>query len=398
MDPELWLSVFEKESYEDSVESLEYHNYRPFSSDSNFANNDEIRISILSEDRLFLPSLSQLYIEGSFETTDDGAKLVNNAYAFLFEEIRYLLSGKELDKTRNVGYASLLKGMATMNKAELQSNESAGWSIKHDSTTLLAGKKKFNATIPLKLLLGFCESYKKLIIKSRQELILRRAHTDDNVIHAENGAITITKIEWRMPHVILSDKANLKLLRSLNPHRPIKVPFRRWELHETVLKENVSDRWVIKTSTLLEKPRFIIFGFSVGKNNNIKSNNSEFNPGRLRNFKLFLNTKSFPYGKQEMDIEQGKCSDVYYDYANFRSNYYNEEAASDPILDYASWKLNPVYVLDCSRQPDSDKPGSTIDVQFEFESSTTFEKNTICYCLLIHDCLIEYNPLTNIVQ
>ncbi|KYN12370.1 hypothetical protein ALC57_15485, partial [Trachymyrmex cornetzi] len=54
-------------------------------------------------------------------------------------------------------------------------------------------------------------------------------------------------------------------------------------------------------------------------------------------------------------------------------------------------------VIDCSRQNESVK-SATVDIRIEFECMENIPLNTTAYCLIIHDRVIEYNPLTNVIR
>ena len=47
--------------------------------------------------------------------------------AYLFEQIRYELNSVEIDKTRNLGAATLLKGLASMTSEEYKSSSNSGF-------------------------------------------------------------------------------------------------------------------------------------------------------------------------------------------------------------------------------------------------------------------------------
>jgi len=92
--------------------------------------------------------------------------LGNNCVAFIFDEIRYELNGVEIDRNRNVGITSILKNYVTVSSDRSVILRNAGW----DALTTAAGY--FNFCVPLYVLLGFCEDYKRVVINARHELIL----------------------------------------------------------------------------------------------------------------------------------------------------------------------------------------------------------------------------------
>ncbi|XP_011635287.1 neurofilament heavy polypeptide-like [Pogonomyrmex barbatus] len=52
-------------------------------------------------------------------------------------------------------------------------------------------------------------------------------------------------------------------------------------------------------------------------------------------------------------------------------------------------------IIDCSRQNESVK-NATVDVRLEFETKENVPMNTTAYCLIVHDRMVQYNPLTNV--
>src|SRR5436190_22138464 len=108
----------------------EYHSHNPYAS-SKLANNDEIRIPIQQQDVYTLPCESYLYIEGKVTKKDgtDGTTVpfINNPMAFLFEEIRYELSGITVDATKKLGVTSTLKGIVSFTPNETTYLKAAGW-------------------------------------------------------------------------------------------------------------------------------------------------------------------------------------------------------------------------------------------------------------------------------
>ena len=82
-------------------------------------------------------------------------------------------------------------------------------------------------------------------------------------------------------------------------------------------------------------------------------------------------------------------------YARFRKAYYGCDdtyLGIDDIIRYG-----PFVVIDCSRQNDSVK-SATVDVRIEFDCKENIPANTTAYCLIIHDRMVEYSPLNNIVR
>lgn len=389
------LDLFEGVTFDESVVKYEYHGYLPYSS-TTYDYNDEIRIPINKTDIYTQLSESFLYIEGEFQAKDGTklAELVNNPYMFLFSEIRFELNGVEIDRVRNPGIASTLKGYASFNSAEKNAASIAGW---HMDTTATPTKHttNINACIPLKYLLGFFEDYKKIIINARQELVLIRSHDDRNMYKGGESTFKLNKLQWHVPHVIVNDEIKLQIYKQMD--KDIYISFRQWELHELPsLKENSIEKWALRTTTELEKPRFVIVGLQVNRKDNIEANSSEFDSANIRNIQLYLNTNVYPYIKYNLNFPKGKYALAYYDYSQFQKQYYGY-AHNDPALTYATYKNHPVFVIDCSKQTETIQT-SSVDVQLELEAHDKFAAKTLVYCLILHDAIYRYNPSTGEVR
>jgi len=78
----------------------------------------------------------------------------------------------------------------------------AGW----DAQTTAVGY--FNFCVSLYVLLGFREDYKRVVINAHHELILVRVRNDNNCLMgdpATEPTVKLFKVQWRMPHVLLSE-------------------------------------------------------------------------------------------------------------------------------------------------------------------------------------------------
>ncbi|XP_011706267.1 PREDICTED: uncharacterized protein LOC105461468 [Wasmannia auropunctata] len=201
-----------------------------------------------------------------------------------------------------------------------------------------------------------------------------------------------------MPHVILNDVNKLSLLRTLESGRYVSLGFRSWDLYEfPLLQSTTKHSWAVKTATQLEKPRYVIFALQTDRRNNLAKDPSIFDNCNLTNVKLYLNSENYPYDDMNLDIEHKKFAILYDMYVKFQKAYYGH-ANHKALLEYRQFlQYSPLVVIDCSRQNESIK-SATVDVRIEFECQQNIPDNTTAYCLIIHDRLVEYNPLTNVVR
>nr|XP_046491122.1 uncharacterized protein LOC124223324 [Neodiprion pinetum] len=214
------------------------------------------------QDLCVLPSKSSLHISGKLLKSDGTAAaittLVNNAICHLFEDVRYELNAVEIDKCENVGLTSLLKGFASLNPGQSWLMENAGWLDVQETKKLTDADGNFDVVIPLSMMLGFAEDYRKIVVNAKHELILTRSKSDVNAIvqnQDEDFRIVIDQVEWLVPYVKLSDQRKVALLNFIEKDTPVSMSFRSWELYEyPLLPATTKHVWTVKTSTHLEKP------------------------------------------------------------------------------------------------------------------------------------------------
>lgn len=392
--------------FDESVSHYEIHAHQPYTT-SNFNNSDEIRISIQHQDLNLLPSRSCIHVIGKLVKSDGSAlsrtSLVNNGICHLFEEIRYELNAIEIDRCKNVGLTTVMKGWPSFNPSQKTILENAGW-LCEDAYSITNAAGFFDVFIPLNTILGFAEDYRKIIVNMKHELVLSRSRTDLNAVvqTAHNDAyepfkIEISKIEWLMPYVQLSTQYKIRLLRQIEKNKPISMSFRSWELYEyPTLPTSSRHVWTVKTSNQLEKPRFVILGFQTNRKHQNNRNASLFDHCSLSDVKLFLNSQYYPYCNLNLDIDRNQFAVLYDMFANFQHSYYGKNA--EPMLTKAQFINNlPLIVIDCSKQNDSLK-NAPVDVRLEFESKNNFPADTSAYCLILHDRIIEYNAVSGDVR
>jgi hypothetical protein len=394
-----FLDVTGKSQFDDSVIKITHHSYLPHNTLA-INNSDEIRICINNQDLLTLPCKSYLYIKGKIDNHEKG-HFINNAFAFLFDEIRYEVAGKEIDIVRNPGISSLMKILCSHNKKLTNVAFDTDENLKkfHKSG-------KFSVCVPMELLMGVFEDFNKVLVNVKQELVLKRSKNDYNCVlttttySATAGTadvipkITLETIQWVMPHIVPSDSEKLQLQKMLLQNKNLQIAFRSMELHELPsCPKTKKHTWSVKTSSNMEKPRFVIFGFQTERDNKPRKRSDEFDHCKLKNLKVFLNSEYYPYQDLNLDFENGDIAKAYEMFLRFRESYYN--VVLDPMISRTDFiNKYPLIVIDCSRQNEAIKEG-VVDIKLEIECDQNIPDETSAYCLIIHDKVYEYNPLTN---
>lgn len=387
---------------DNSITSIQYHSYTPYTSSFNY--NDEIRIGIQNQDLYVLPHESNIYIEVSMESTATDAatvhnvSFVNNFIGHLFDEIRYEINGFEVDRCKNVGISSIMKGLCSYTKSETKGLQSASW----EWTDRTVAPGHFNVCVPLKTLLGFCEDYKKAVINVKHELILVRARSDINCFKGQDDTIKIiiNKVQWRIPHIRVDDHMRLTLLKLIEKRQFISMPYRSWDLYEYPnLPQTNKHVWTVKSADKLNKPRYIIMGFQTNRKNIIAANASEFDRCNISDVKVHLNSECYPYENMNIDFTRNNIAHLFQMYCKFQESYYHDQSKNPafPYYTLVQFSESPLFVFDCSRQEDSLKH-STVDVRIQIEARANIPANTAAYCLIIHDNIVNYNPYTSIVH
>ncbi|XP_043465281.1 uncharacterized protein LOC122500425 [Leptopilina heterotoma] len=394
------LSIAKPIVFDESIAHCEVHAHLPYAS-STLNSSDEIRIAVQNQDHCLLPGKSSLHIQGKLVKNDgtptNNTRFIINGICHLFEEARYELNAVEINKCKNVGLTSVIKNYVSIYSNQSKFLENAGWfPTCTENTSLTDNNGNFNIVIPLSLIFGFIEDYQKIIVNARQELILTRARSDVNAIMQtaeEKVKISITKIEWLLPNVRLSDARKFKLLKYIEKDPLIPINFRAWELYEYPLLPTTANHvWTVKTSTQLEKPRFVILGFQTNRKNVTTRNASCFDHCKITNVKLFLNNQCYPYGNLNIDVDKKQYAVLYEMYTNFQASYYYRE--SQPYLTKNEFlEFAPLIVIDCSKQNESLKYGP-VDIRLEFEAKENFPAQTAAYCLILHDRIVEYRPIS----
>jgi len=386
------LNVTERPLYDESITKKEYHTYLPYL--QSYGNNDEIRISIQNQDLYVLLSESLLCIDGAVTKINDNKRVVptdmtfkNNCAAHLFNEIRYELNGNEVDRTRFLGHATTIKNLVSLSPTESSMMRNAGWSLDEN---IAHANSHFSFCVPLKALLGFAEDFEKILINSKHELILIRTKADENLFYKPNGEIIelkILKISWKVPHIQIADAVKLQTYKIVKSGTPLPIVFRSWDCHfNPGLPESTNHSWIVKMAPQNERPRFALIAFE---------HNGQFTDSSITDLKVHLNSETYPYDDLNLNLARNHISLLYDMYAKFQKSFYLREP--QPLLNCTEFKKYPIFVIDLSHQNEQVKTGP-IDIRIEFKTLANIKPKTSAHCVLIHDRVLTYSPLTGQIE
>ena len=190
-----------------SIDKYEYHEYKPIAGTDLNSQGSEIVITIQNQDLFLHPSKSYLRFEGQLTKTDDSLfgdddviSLVNNGMMYLFNNIKYDLSGTITESINYLGQATTMLGLLkypddfsksrglnqlwykdTSAAANLDTNN--GFAVRHAYIIKQPDPKgNFSFMVPMKHIFGFCEDYDKVVYGFTHTLTLNR-QSDNNAIY-----------------------------------------------------------------------------------------------------------------------------------------------------------------------------------------------------------------------
>ncbi len=318
-----FLQITDRAIIDDSVRELQYHEYEP-GTGTNLNNPGEIRINIETQDLFTLPAESFLQIEGQLQKTDgttyadaDVISLTNNGIMFLFDSLKYQLSGQEIEYVLYPGQATTMLGLLkysddfarsqglnqlwfkdTGTNASVDAAVNTGFSVRHSVLIKKpVPKGTFSFAIPLKHVFGFCEDYEKVVYGVKHTLTLIRS-SDDNAIFrlaaAGAGKVVLSKIAWFVPHVEPNDEAKMELYKIIENKTTLELAYRLRQCDTITVPGSTSFSWRLTVKSAPEKPRYVIVGFQTDKDSNQERNPALFDHCNVVNMHVMLNSVRYP--------------------------------------------------------------------------------------------------------
>ena len=299
------LQITEKTQIDESIEEYEYHSYEPVTG-TDLNSPGEIRINIETQDLLTHPSESYLVFDVKLVKNADDAvyadadviTLTNNAMMHLFNNIKYQLSGQEIESLFHPVQATTMLGLLKfpddfqkstgLNQlwykdanatAHIQNN--IGFGIRQQYIIQKPDPKgTFSFRIPLKHIYGFCDDYEKFVYGFKHQLTLVRKSDNDAIFRAaatDAGKVVLSKLSWYMPHVTPNLQEKLALYKTIESKSSLPVGYRMIQCDSIPVPQTRNFTWRLSVKSAPEKPRWIIVAFQTDK-----SGNQQHNPFRFR--------------------------------------------------------------------------------------------------------------------
>ena len=414
------LKIDEPLARDESIEEYEYHEYEPITG-SNLNNPGEIRITIETQDIFYHVNESYLLIEGQLTKQDGSAyanadvvTITNNGMMHLFNNIKYQLSGQEVESLFYPGQATTMLGLLkypddfqksqglnqlwfkdTGSEASITASANTGFTARHGYIIKSPDPKgTFSFRIPLKHIFGFAEDYEKIVYGFRHVLTLVRKSDDDAIFRlaaAGAGKVVLSKISWYLPHVRPADVPKLSLYEMIEKKVKVAVGFRMRQCESISVPQTTNFSWRLTVKSSPEKPRYIIVAFQTDKDGNQEKNPSIFSHVKLKNMYVTLNSTRYPVVDYDLSFTKQQFSRAYGDAASFRSRYYNmDELVSNPNITPSDYKdLFPLFVFDVSKQSEKLKHSVT-DIPIKARFNENVPANTEAFALVISDRVVSF--------
>ena len=268
------LEIEEESQTDDSIQSYKRFPFQPISgTDCNNANPIVIRVQ--NSDNYFRPCDSEIEFEGQVVKAADGATykkaeaiftLINNGLLYLFDNIKYELSGQEIDSVYHPGQAISMYKLLTKNQAYVDGpGLSSGWVPDDNAGEAAAantgweerrkflflnnrptgedeGSGYFRVSIRLEDIFGFATDYLRVMYGFTHTLtLIRNLNYKDVFFGAANtveGKVVFSKVSWIMPIIEPSQIAGYELVKMINDQQSLSIDFRARQCITTMLQES----------------------------------------------------------------------------------------------------------------------------------------------------------------
>jgi hypothetical protein len=416
------FSIDEAIQVDDSIQRYEVHGYSP-EVGTNINSTGEIRINITTKDTITHPYDSYLLIEGRLmKVTDDGTTsyadadtvtLANNGLMYLFSNIKYGLSDREIENINYVGQATTMLGLLKYSRgyartqglnqllykdmADVLTDTNLGFKIRHEYIIKApTAKGTFSFAIPLKHIFRFCEDYDNVVYGATHRLTLNRQSDNDAIVRktdAGAGKVTLTKLEWMMPLVKPSDEVKLPFYKKIESKPTLEVTYNARQCFTNTVPQNDSFSWTLPSMSANNFPKYIIVGFQTDRRNSQTKNSSVFNHCNVTSIRVWLNTSSYPVVDYKLSFPNNQFSRAYRDVATLSAKMFGlNELITECNITTTEYKgLYPLFVFDVSRREENIIL-SSVDLRIEATFSENVAANTHAYALVISDkmCSFKY--------
>ncbi len=408
------LKVEETTPENKSIQSFEYFPFNPITG-TQYNNPGIIQINIENQAEYFYPRRSWLQIEGRLlKATDavydnnDLITLINNGILYCFSNIKYLLSGSEIESLNHPGHASTMLGLLkyskeysgvlqcwipdTTDKAEANNT---GFVKRRNFIFSSDPVGTFVFALDLEHILGFAEDYDKVIMGFQHSLQFSRSSDDSNAIfrdeHVAVGKVELKNITWWMPIIRPAELESNRLTNIIYDKASLEVWFRMRQCAMISLPLVSSYTWNLGVRTGSERPRYIIVGLQTSKKDDQKTNPAIFDHVNVQNMKVRLNSTEYPAVQTNSNFTKNDFAYFFMRMVHFNQYFYGvDRMLTSTVIDGQTYKdLFPIFVFDVSKQNEN-LVGGVVDISVIMNFSANVAANTQAFALVISDRKLKF--------
>ena len=422
------LEIDEESQTDDSIQSYKRFPFQPISG-TDFNNANPIVIRVQNSDNYFRPCDSELEFEGQVVKATGGTykkaeaifTLINNGLMHLFDNIKYELSGQEIDSVYHPGQAISMYKLLTKNQAYVDGSglsscwvpddskgeaakENTGWEERRKFLFLNNrpagaaeddGSGYFRFSIRLEDIFGFATDYLRVMYGFTHTLtLIRNLNYKDAFFGAAGtveGKVVFSKVSWIMPIIEPSQVAGYELVKMINDQQTLSIDFRVRQCITTMVSTIDTFTWRLGVRTSPEKPRYLVLGFQSARENSLEKNLGLFDHCQLKNTYVLLNNHRYPAVDYHIDFKKNQYNCLYREFYQFLEKYHGINASvTQTSVDPVAFKhLYPLIVFDVSRQ--SERISSAIvDITIQCNFHANVPADTKAYCLMISDRRLKF--------
>jgi len=365
------------------------------------------------------PSESYLVFDGMLVKNADDAGYANadiitrtnNAMMHLFNNIKYQLSGQEIESLFLPGQATTMLGLLKFpddfqkrtglnqwwfkdsgtDASIAGNNQNNGFLIPHGYIIQKPDPKgTFSLRIPLKHIFVFCDDYENVVYGFKHQLTLVRRGDNDAIFRAAAanvGKVVLSKISWYMPHVTPNLQEKLALYKTIESKSSFPVGYRMIQCESISVAQTRNFTWQLSAKSHVGKPCWIIVAFQTDKSGDQQHNPSIFDHCNLTNMFVMLNSRRYPeIDYDDTNFSQQNFSRVYGHGATLRTKFYNvEELISSPNIIPSDYKeMFPMFVFDVRKESEKLK-NSVTDIRIKAQFSANVPANTKAFAVIISE-------------
>ena len=390
---------------DESIIAYNYHEFLPFNGQDQLNLVGNIQIDVMPTTEPYHLHNAYLKLEGAIVqkangkaiTAENQVTLACGGPVFSFKQATYQLNGVNITTVYEPGYVVLMKQLLqTTTDQNLATNcfekdDSAtstiaankGMEVRHGFTTKgPVPPGTFSIRVPLRLLFSFAEDYTRVLMNTRQTLILVRRDDENALLRSANFAtpckIAYTKIALMLPMITPSDKFRIEMLKIIRNRDKFPIIYHDDKLESLTLQKHKDH--TLNLGIQMTRPRYLVFAFQNEKHDDQTKNASIFDNCGMQNFYAVVNNQRFPDTDQMIDFAAYKVLEPYLAFLDFYKNYYHvDPTITKPRISITEFlKLYPIFVVNLSHQsPNFAENCINLSLHFTLKSAIENDKTKI---------------------